>query len=296
MSGTLVSIVIPAYNCARTIAETLASACAQTHRELDIIVVDDGSTDRTAEIVAIHAVAAARNRGISEARAEFVALLDADDLWHPNKIAAQLKRIEERGKDTALIYTWCYWIDDHGRRIGPGSTYVAEGRILGEICRGDVIVSCSNVLIRRDALLAVGGFDTSMRARGGQGCEDWKLYMTIAERYELGVVPEFLVDYRIGRGSMSDDFDQMMRSLWLVEQEFRGRHPEHGRQLDHARSAVGRSLALRAIRQGRLPKAARLLAGYPRANLPHFAASLHWLVGRIWHRSAKLVGYDLPRS
>ena len=125
MGGTLVSIVIPAFNCARTIAETLGSAQGQTHAELDIIVVDDGSTDGTAEIVARHAaadprirylrqansgVAAARNHGIAEARGPYVALLDADDLWHPTKIAAQLRRFEERGPATALVYTWCNWL------------------------------------------------------------------------------------------------------------------------------------------------------------------------------------------
>jgi glycosyltransferase involved in cell wall biosynthesis len=305
MDDTLVSVVIPAFNTARTITATLRSARAQTHRALEILVVDDGSTDGTAEIVASQAaidprirylhqanlgVAAARNLGISQARGDFIAPLDADDLWHPTKIAAQLRRFEERGPATALVYTWCNWIDDDGRTIGPGSNYACEGHILGEICRGDVIVSCSNALIRRDALVEAGGFDVTMRARGAQGCEDWKLNLLIAERHELGVVPEFLVDYRIGRGSMSDDFDQMMRSLWFVDQDIRARHPEHGRQLDHARSALARSLALRALRQGRLPKAASLLAGYPRPNLADLTASLHWLFGRFWRRSLRLLG------
>jgi glycosyltransferase involved in cell wall biosynthesis len=104
-SEPLVSVIIPAFNSAATLGDTLASAAAQSHRALEIIVIDDGSTDATARIAADfcarhprarlisqtnQGVAAARNRGIAEAKGEFVAPLDADDLWHKDKIARQV--------------------------------------------------------------------------------------------------------------------------------------------------------------------------------------------------------------
>jgi peptidoglycan/xylan/chitin deacetylase (PgdA/CDA1 family)/protein-L-isoaspartate O-methyltransferase len=129
----LVSVIIPAYNAAYTIAETLQSVCWQTYANLEIIVVDDGSGDETVAIVRQHAasdarirllqqdnagVAAARNAGIAAAQADYIALLDADDLWHSSKIERQMAVLLARGATVALVYTWYALIDDSGTIIG----------------------------------------------------------------------------------------------------------------------------------------------------------------------------------
>ena len=116
-SDALVSVLVPAYNAASTIAETLASALAQTHESLEIIVVDDGSSDNTAAVVEDFSardsrvifvrqtnggVASARNAALSMARGSFVAPLDADDLWHPEKISRQMRRLAEAGSATGV--------------------------------------------------------------------------------------------------------------------------------------------------------------------------------------------------
>ena len=116
----LVSVLVPAYNAAKTIGETLASACSQTHARLEIIVVDDGSVDETARLVlqaasedprirlvkqANAGVATARNTALAHATGEFVAPLDADDVWRPTKIERQLKRILGNS-NVGMVYCW----------------------------------------------------------------------------------------------------------------------------------------------------------------------------------------------
>src|SRR5689334_6839377 len=120
-ADSVVGVVIPAYNAAATLDETLCSVRAQTYLTLEIIVVDDGSRDATPEIALRHAagdrrvrlirqanagVAAARNRGIEETRADLVAPIDADDLWAPTKIARQMEVLRRASPETALVYTW----------------------------------------------------------------------------------------------------------------------------------------------------------------------------------------------
>lgn len=241
MSGPLVSVVVPAFNAERYLARTLTSASAQTHPDLEIVVVDDGSTDRTAEIVRAAAaadprirlvrqsnagVAAARNRGIDDAQGHFIAPLDADDLWHPEKIERQLRRFAER-PECGLVYCWSIGIDEDDRvvsqRISPASF---EGDVFAAIAFQNFIGNASAPLIRRDCLEAVGGFDETLRAAGGEGCEDRKLYLDLAARYDFTIVPLFLVGYRQIAGSMSWNHTAMLRSHELIMAEIRARGPE----------------------------------------------------------------------
>jgi glycosyltransferase involved in cell wall biosynthesis len=306
-SNHLVSIVIPAFNAASTIGETIASAQNQTHRDIEIIVVDDGSTDQTKDVVTLIArsdrrvsyhyksnggVASARNLGIAEAKGAFVATLDADDLWYPTKLARQLERFLASGPETALVYAWCCWIDSSGIVLGYSPPTRLEGHILPQMCLGNVIISCSNALIRRDVLIEAGGFDETLRARGGQGCEDWKLYLTIAERHPIAMVPEFLVGYRVLLGSMSDDFKQMMRSRRLIEAEFISAHPELSAEFACGDAILARSLALRAIERRQFRSAIDLLTNQSQGRLASSFASLLWLLGGLVRRVARFIRLD----
>jgi glycosyltransferase involved in cell wall biosynthesis len=126
----LVTVVIPAYNAEATIDETLQSVRAQTYPSLEIVVVDDGSTDSTAQIVERHAVAdarvllirqpnqgvaAARNAAIAAGRGQFIAPIDADDVWHPSKIEKQLAAMRDGGSKVGLVYTWSALLDQQSR-------------------------------------------------------------------------------------------------------------------------------------------------------------------------------------
>ena len=299
-----VSIVVPAFNGAATIRESIFSALNQTHPNIEVIVVDDGSKDLTSDVVAslmqsdarIHylhqanrGVAAARNLGIAKAQGDFVATLDADDLWYPTKLARQLERFQSSGPETALVYTWCCWINQSSDIVGYAPPSRLEGSILSQICLGNVIISGSNALIRRDVLMTTGGFDETLRSRGGQGCEDWKLYLQIAQRHQIAMVPEYLVGYRISPGSMSDDYKQMMLSRRLVEAEFIAADPELAAQFARGEAILARSLALRAIESGQFRSALDLLTNQSQGKLASGLGSLAWLLGGSTRRLLRRV-------
>ncbi len=191
----------------------------------------------------------------------------------------QLERFRKSGPETALVYAWCCWIDDAGITTGFAPPNRLEGSILPQMCLGNVVISGSNALIRRDVLTATGVFDETLRSRGGQGCEDWKLYLQIAERYDIAMVPEYLVGYRVSPGSMSDDFEQMMRSRRLVAAEFSSTHPELAGQFARGEAILARSLALRAIDRGQFRDAIELLTNQSQGKLASAVASLVWLAG-----------------
>jgi len=238
----LVSIVIPAYNAAAFIGETLASALDQTYRNIEIVVVDDGSTDKTSEIVEAAAtrdsrvrllrqpnrgVAAARNLGIEHSQGAFVAPLDADDLWRPDKIARQVATMHRSGPRVGMVYTWSLLIDEASQILPrPGAAWYYYGNVVPYLITHNFVGNGSTPLLRRDCVLEVGGYDRSIRAHGGEGTEDLMLYLKIAEQYQVAFVPAFLVGYRMTPFSMSSNARQMIRGHELVLEVMRARHPE----------------------------------------------------------------------
>ncbi len=222
---SLVSVVVPAWNAEATLLETLQSAAAQTHRKLEILIVDDGSIDRTAEIAADFCrseprarlirqsnggVAAARNRGIDEGHGEFIAPLDADDLWHPEKIERQLQTYAEASPNVGFVYCWYRMIDDARQVTEPLWSPVMEGSIFREHLRLNFGTG-SSPLIRRSALGNLR-YDSSPHRAGNQGCEDWLLQLKLAARWEVACTRAFLLDYRQHPSAMSSDKERMIRS------------------------------------------------------------------------------------
>ena len=242
----LVSVVIPAYNAQDWIGETLASVRGQTHRALEIIVVDDGSTDATTDIVDRHVradprvriirqpnagVAAARNNGWRNAAADLIAFVDADDLWAATKIERQVEAIERIGPAAGLAYCFFVVIDDTGKVVHFPAQFPFEGEVLFHIFHGNFIGNGSAALIRREALERVGGFESGLHRAGAQGCEDYMIYCRIAEHYQFAVVPEPLLGYRSLPGNMSSNMARMMRSWLMVVDEMLTRHPDRRRHL-----------------------------------------------------------------
>ncbi len=227
----LVSVVTPAFNAAATLAETLTSIRSQTYKNLDIIVVDDGSTDDTAAIVRSHmehdprirlvqqwngGVASARNAGIRASKADFVAFIDADDLWHPSKISKQMAVLLSASSSMALVYAPYRLIDSNGRVIGSQRRAGVDGWVLYRHFHANLVGNGSSILVRKAVLDELGGFETGLRAAGAEGCEDLLLQLRIAARYQFGEVPEYLVGYRRRPGSMSSDTEQMLKSGMLA--------------------------------------------------------------------------------
>jgi hypothetical protein len=219
----LVSVVIPAFNAAATIAESLRSALAQTWRELELIVVDDGSSDGTAAVAEAAAAAdprvvilrrprsggpsAARNAGIARASGSFVAPLDADDLWHPEKIERQMAAALGPARP-ALVYTFCRRIDGGGRITGHLDAVAVDGPAFARHLYLN-FVGASAALFRRDILLAAGGYEERV-ARS----EDFVTQARVAALGAVAAIPLFLVGYRSTPGSQSSDREAMY-AAWL---------------------------------------------------------------------------------
>jgi glycosyltransferase involved in cell wall biosynthesis len=242
----LVSVVIPAHNASSTIDETLRSVRSQSHEQLEIIVVDDGSSDNTAAIVRQHAaqdsrikiieqdnagVATARNRGWQSASANFIAFIDADDLWGSTNIERQLQTLIAGGERTGLVYSWFTVIDAASRALAKATPCFHTGDVLDELLAGNFIGNGSSVMVRREALLAAEGFDSRLRAAGAQGCEDLLFYCRVAETYHFAVVPEYLIGYRHLPENMSSNMPRMLRSWMLVADEMAARHPDRTHRL-----------------------------------------------------------------
>jgi glycosyltransferase involved in cell wall biosynthesis len=292
----LVSVVIPAFNAGATIDETLRSVRSQSHRQLEIIVVDDGSTDGTVVIVTRHAaqdsritiitqrnagVAAARNAGWQAARADFIAFIDADDLWTPCKIARQLQAIIDGGKRTGLVYSWYDWIDANGRVSARSDPVFHAGEVLDYLCQGNFIGNGSSALVRREALIAANGFESGLRASGAEGCEDLLFYCRVAEEYHFAVVPEYQIGYRYLPNNMSSNMTRMFRSWMLIADEILTRHPERTALLDQGLRNYARWLLRRALTGG---------------QLWYFASILGLLCGRNPLLALRVAVRDVPRD
>ncbi|SCB62251.1 Glycosyl transferase family 2 [Rhizobium aethiopicum] len=226
---SLVSVVIPAFNASAYIERTLRSAICQTYTALEIIVVNDGSTDDTAKLVGRVAmsdprirllstsnrgVAAARNTGIEASSGRFLAFLDADDLWHRTKIEKQVAALNRLSSRWAAVYALHYLINEKDEIIQGGSSDGARGFIYARHLNFKFIGNGSALLVRRHVALELGGFDSSYAAAGIGGCEDLDFELKLASRYFIEVVPERLVGYRKHSGSMSSNHLQLGKVLW----------------------------------------------------------------------------------
>ncbi len=209
----LISAVIPTYNSAKYLRQSVGSVLAQTRQLDELIVVDDGSTDDTREVVASfgkrvtyiyqtnRGLSAARNTGIRAASSEWIALLDSDDWWKPDKIRLQENAVREF-PEAGLVYTSVM-------TVFPGGTQAArpcaDPGALWPAMRLANPITPSSVMALRSALLEAGGFNEQLTA-----CEDWDMWVRLRERHRFAAVPEPLTVYRYGETSMSNDAGRML--------------------------------------------------------------------------------------
>jgi glycosyltransferase involved in cell wall biosynthesis len=292
-----VSVVVATYDQARWLEETIESVRAQTYADWELIVADDGSTDGTAGLVGrfrddarirylpgAHAErAAARNRGLAAATGELVAFLDADDTWHPDKLARQVAALAA-APEAAACYAVARFVDGAGRPLRVRKPPRAlSGQLFPRLVRGNFIILAS-VVVRRRCLDAVNGFDATLPVLG---CEDWDLWLRIARRWTVVGLDEELVRYRVHDANTRAE--QVMASGLAVLDRL------------YADSGVAREAGIgrAAARARHVWYHAGIVAGRRRAaGLPLVAQALREHPPTLWSRPAAgaLAAVALPRA
>lgn len=224
----LVSVITPVFNGAPWLREALDSALAQTFRSLEIIVVNDGSTDDSLAIARDRAVGdsririidqpnaglpAARNRALRAARGAYLALLDADDAWLPNHLMIAMQAFES-DPDLGLVHANIERVDADGARVDiPVRTWSRDMDPFDALALRHEHVSCPTAVFSRVALDAVGGFDLRFT---GLGCEDRDLWLRIAARFRIRYLDQVTARYRAHPGSMSAASERMALARQLL--------------------------------------------------------------------------------
>ena len=212
-------MIIPTYNSAPYLRRCIESVFQQSHRPVQVIVVDDGSTDDTrnildelgSDVLALFADRqgpyVCRNLGARHATGDWLAFLDADDFWEPEKLSAQLAVAAARG--VPLVYTDRYNIGERADLPLRQSEHqvLREGRVFEALLTKGNVITTSSALLRRDVFEALGGFDVSYPR-----ASDWHMWLRIADQYEIGLCPEALVHYRLHKGNISRDTRLVSRS------------------------------------------------------------------------------------
>ena len=204
-----VSAIIPTHNRMGFVLEAVASVLAQTYGDYELIVVDDGSEDGTGEALqpyggrlryayqANQGVSVARNHGLALARGEFVAFLDSDDLWLPEKLGVQVAFMDKQ-PEARICYTDEIWIR-RGVRVNPRKRHAKYSGEIYPQCLPLCIISPSSALMRRGLFEEVGTFDPALPV-----CEDYDLWLRVAARFPVFFIPQQLIVKRGGhRGQLS---------------------------------------------------------------------------------------------
>jgi glycosyltransferase involved in cell wall biosynthesis len=229
-----VTVVIPNYNHTRYLGEAIRSVLAQTYRDFEIVVVDDGSTDNCRDVVAEfgrqvryvwqenQGLAAARNTGLRCARGELVGLLDADDEWLP-AFLEQMVTLTKLHPEASAYYCGAKAMDVVGRTLPQvfGTPARAPETLYQELLRANFIIP-STVVMRRSAVLAAGLFDPTLRS-----CEDWDLWLRLLPAHSIVGISDCLVCYRVHANTLSTRAESMQAAALVVIQKNFGSDDEN---------------------------------------------------------------------
>ena len=233
-----ISVIIPVYNGENTIKQTIESVLNQSFTNFELIIINADSTDRTLSIISQIKderikvfsfnkanVAVNRNRGIKQATADYITFLDADDLWTSDKLAAQYTALQQNPQ-AGVAYSWTNCIDENGKFISKTSHVNWSGDVYSKFLLDDFIGSGSNVMIRKQVLIKVGGFDELLT-----NAQDTDMWLKLSAITNFICVPKVQILYRIQRQSMSSNVIGLEKSnLEVIQRAF---SREQAKSLQH---------------------------------------------------------------
>jgi glycosyltransferase involved in cell wall biosynthesis len=255
-----ISIIIPTFNRQELLSNAITSALRQTLQDFEIIVVDDGSNQDVANCIAAlkdsrikylrletnQGEAVARNTAMEQATGEYIAFLDDDDEWLPQKLEVQLRLMRTASPDVAGVYSGFYWVDWPSRQVVGRRAFPTNGDFRKSLRKKNVVGTPSTVLLRRECLTEIGRFDRSI-AYG----VDHDLWIRIAAKYRLQYIPELLVRCHIHNERLSNNLELLVRG----EHDMRKKYPPtNGYKGYHANRclSIGEKLCINGdLRRGR---------------------------------------------
>lgn len=223
-NSSLVSIILPTYNCARFLSDSLGSVLSQTYDRYEIIVVDDGSTDNTKEVLNAflqkikyidlgqnRGLPAARNIGIQSAQGTYIAFLDADDLWLPEKLQTDVEYFTQH-PDVSMVYSRHMNIDEQGVVLDGGTKRrLPSGNIFIRLFSEQNFIVPSSVVVRKEVFATAGLFDEQLF-----NCQDWDMWLRIAFYFKVAGINKPLVQYRHNPHSLSKNRNNVLKYQKLV--------------------------------------------------------------------------------
>ena len=231
---TKVTVIIPVYNSSRYMSEAINSVLTQTYKDFEIVVVDDGSTDNSKEIVGQFiekypeeiryiyqknkGIAGARNTGIRNANGEFMALLDADDKWYPKRLEEGIKIIESSA-DIGLVHADSIRISEEGRPLPTpkrDKKYLS-GYIFNNLFLRKADIHSLTVLFKKECCENVGLFDENPIC---MGCDDRDLWLRIAKKYRIEYIDKILAQHRVHQNNYSKNLEKMFEARVYVLDKF----------------------------------------------------------------------------
>ncbi len=227
MKNPEISVIIPTYNRALILEETIQSVLRQTYKELELIIIDDGSTDNTRQLIERltdkriiylyqenRGLPTARNKGIENAKGKYIAFLDSDDIWLPTKIEKQLGVFKKSKFNPGVVYCGVEYIDENGKEIREKKLPAYRGNIFLYLLgarRNVVLGAGSTILVRRECFKECGLLDESLPYR-----VDLELLIRISQKFSFDYVSEPLVKIRIHNKRISFNLDTIIKGREML--------------------------------------------------------------------------------
>lgn len=266
MNNSLVSVIIPCFNAQKTIRHTIESVLNQTHQDLELLIVNDGSTDSSLDLIQGYTesdhrvsvisipnqgVSVARNTGIQHAKGEFIAFLDADDLWHSEKLEKQVDYMNNN-LNVGVCFSKVEFLSQEGVSLNQFSKVPDDGLQAAGLLTENLTCTTSNVFCRKQVITTVGLFNTTMSFAEDQ---EWLLRVTLLSSWKIMGLQSVHVGYRTNQGSLSSQLDRMEQGWESLVDQVREYAPLFVDHHYHSAKAIFlRYLARRSLRQDDSPE------------------------------------------